>query len=203
MDYTRNEDYYFQNNQQRATNFNSIIDVQFVEGSFAPDEPVTIEEAKAQAIIDDSIPDDTLIQSYITTARQQCEAYIGLSFLQREIQAIVNNSLGNIYLPYGPIQEVLSIYGEDDVEIKSDSYKILGLGFKQIKYPMRNYLKVTYMAGYSELPQVFKTAILQQVAYLYENRGYENVIESTNTKSMSYNLSTVAKQLLLPYRRVS
>ncbi len=206
MDYTRNEDYYPRDQAICGAKFNAVIDIQFVEGSSPPTEPVTVAEAKQQAIIDDSIMDDTLIESYITTARIQLETFTGLSFLQREIIAIVNNSLGGIYLPYGPIANVLSIFDENDVEITSDSYKVLGIQFKQLKYPIRNYLKITYNAGYETLPQVFKTAILQQVAYLYENRGDVEVVAnnySQENRNTGYNLSQIAKQLVKPYVRRS
>ena len=190
MDYTRNEDYYFRSEREGSA-FNAVLDVLFIEGSSPETEPVTYEEAIQQANIDDIAGDVNLIESYITTARIQCETFACMSFISREIESVVNNSLGGIYLPYGPIIAVSSVYDKDDNEITSDSYKVLGVKFKQLSYPMRDYLKVTYTAGWTELPQIFKTAILQQVAYLYEHRGDEK----------ADTFSPIAASLLKPHMR--
>jgi hypothetical protein len=188
MDYRSNEDYYRQDEGCGAL-FNAVLDILFIEGSSAPIEPVTYEEAIQQANIDDLGQDRSLVEAYITTARMQCEGYTGIGFIARTIQAQINNSLGSIYLPYGPIGTVTTVKNEagDDQE-----FTILGVQWKQLKSPAYRNITVTYTAGYTELPEVFKTAILQQVAYLYEHRGDE----------YSGSLSMVAKSLLQPHRRV-
>lgn len=192
MDYTKNEDYYTTDRLASTANYNCIIDISLIEDSSNATEPVTLAEALAQANIDNITNEDALIESYITVARMQCEGYTGIGFIEREVVAIVNNTLGNIYLPYGPIASVTTVTDIDGNVIDADSYKISGVKFKQVVYPCKNWLQVNYIAGYAELPQVFKTAILQQVAYLYEHRGDEK----------ADTFSPLAKSLLKPFRRV-
>ena len=176
------------NKECHAIKDNVVLDTEFIEDSYPPDEPVTYEEAITQANIDDIAGDQDLIEAYIVTARQQCEAFVNMSLINREVVAIVNNSLGGIYLPYGPVIEVFSVTDKEDVEV---DYKIDGVKWKQLRYPEYNWLKVIYTAGYSELPQVFKRAILQQVAYLYEHRGDEK----------ADTFSPLAASTLNPHRR--
>jgi len=187
MDYRRNEDR-IQITDQQGANYNAVIDILFVEDSSPPTEPVTLDEALAQANIDNLGQDNALIDAYITTARVQCEGYCNIGFIPRTIQAVINNALGNIYLPYGPVDDVSAV---TDIDGNVIEFKISGVQWKQIRTPQQNNLTVIYTAGYSELPQVFKTAILQQVAYLFEHRGDEK----------ADTFSPIAKSLLQPYRR--
>lgn len=175
--------------QSAGAVYNNVIDILFVEDSSPATEPVTYAEAIQQANIDDLGQDSNLIEAYIVTARMQCEGYTGIGFINRTIQAVIRNPLGNIYLPYGPIDTLLTAKDKEGEDIEVE---LLGVQWKQVK-TVFDYATLTYTAGYSELPQVFKTAILQQVAYLYENRGDENKLGE---------LSPVAKSLLHPFKRV-
>lgn len=191
MDYRRNEDRVFNRRETGGcAAFNAVLDVLFVEGSSPDVEPVTLAEALAQANIDNLGQDNALIEAYITTARIQCEGYTSIGFINRQVQAVVNNSLGGIYLPYGPIGEVSTV---TNIEGLNQEFEVTGVQWKQLRKPLNNRLTVTYQAGYSELPELFKTALLQQVAYLYEHRGDESKVGE---------LSPVAKSLLQPHRRV-
>ena len=78
---------------------NNIIDVARSESS--PTEPVTLTEAKAQAIITYT-DDDTLLTSYITVARKQIENYCNISIVAQTV--VLTADLYNDYeLPYGPV----------------------------------------------------------------------------------------------------
>lgn len=187
MDYRRNED--MRINGNTGANYNCVYDVYFIEGSVEPTEPVTRAEALAHCIIDDLGQDNSIVDAFITAARQQCEAFTGIGFINREIQATINNTCGNIYLPYGPVTDVTTVTDADGNE---QTYKLRGARFKSISEPLQDNLIVTYTAGYTELPQVLKTALLQQISYLYQHRGDEDKGE----------LSPVAKSLLKPFKRV-
>lgn len=148
--------------------FNAVLDVSFSsEGS----EPVTTTEAKNFCRIDVT-DDDTLIGSIITAARQVCENYSGISFITRTITATLQNSCGNIYLPYGPVSTISSYLDRDGNAINDP--KVYGEKFKFIQYPTDDYLKVTYSAGYSTIPPNLKTALLNQIQWMYDNRGQES-----------------------------
>lgn len=167
--------------------FNATLDVQFSgEGS----EPVTKAEAKSWCRIDVS-DDDSLIETLITAARIMCEQYTNISFITRTVTAVLNNSCGNIFLPYGPVTGTVATVDRDGTSISD--VKIYGNVFKFIESPCVDYMRVSYTAGYSTLPPNLKTAVLSQIAWMYENRGDANVAGM---------LSMGSKMILKPIRRV-
>lgn len=171
-------------------NINSVLDISFDDdaGSDESAEPVTVEEATSFIRIDVT-DDNVLVAQLITAARQQCENYLNISLVQKTVTAILQNDLGDIRLPACPFRELVSIKDMDDNDITD--YKLNGLDFKWLCSPCK--VKIIYTAGYDEIPDNFKTAILQQIAYLYENRGDEGKLSQ---------LSPIVTVGLKPYRRV-
>jgi uncharacterized phiE125 gp8 family phage protein len=169
--------------------YNSVLDVQFQDGEIT--EPVTLTEAKNFCKIDISTDDD-LINVLITAARQMCEAYTGVGFVEHEIVAVLNNSNGDIYIPYGPMIEILSVENEQGTTLVLDlDYTLGGNEFKRLKTPFANNITIDYITGYTTLPEALKTALLNQVYYLYDNRsiGVDDI-------------SPIAKIILNLYKRV-
>lgn len=162
--------------------------------SDASAEPVTVDEAKAWIKVDVA-DDDDIIEQLITTARQQCEQYLKISLVERTITATLLNQTGGIELPYGPVNSIESFTDLDDNDIDADSYKMRGEdgNFKWLQTSFCEAVKITYTAGYTSLKKVFKTAISQQTAWLYENRG---------DAKMADQLSPMVIATLKPYRRV-
>src|SRR6478609_3346354 len=154
-------------------------------------EPITLAQAKAWLKVthDD---EDVIITALITAARQTCEGYISKSFVERTVTAIVRNDLGNIKLPYGPVNTVTSAADSEGGEYGSGDYNITGISDKRLGYPMASYVKVVYTAGYSVLPEQFKTAIKMQLSWMYTHRGDD---EGTV-------IAPDAKAILSPYRSV-
>lgn len=172
---------------------NAVLEVKKDDSQIAID-VVSLDEAKEYIKVElDITEEDDLIEDLITTSVSQCEGYLNISIIPATVTTILNNSLGGIELPYGPIESFSSLKDCDDNELTADEgYKLQGIDFRTIKFPCYAYLKAEYTTGYTELPQHFKTAVLQQVAYLYENRG------DTSIKG----LGPTALQTLKPYRRV-
>lgn len=170
-------------------NYNSVLDIQFVEESVT--EPVTLEEAKNFCKIDIST-DDTLIEALITTARQMCEAWTGVGFVVHDAVAIINNVNGGMYLPYGPTGEITKVTNANGTELVVDeTYTLSGNAFIRILTPKEDNLTIEYATGYETLPNVLKTALLNAVYYLYDNRS-----QSTD------DIGPIAKTLLNPFKRV-
>lgn len=140
--------------------YNAVLSTSFSdEGG----EPVTLQEAKDWCRIDVT-DDDTLITSLITAARIICEQHANLSFIARTVTAKIKNGLGGIVPPYGPVISVTSAKDSDDVDITDFDFDNAYSGK----------ITVVYEAGYNQdnpLPQNLKTAILNQIGFLYENRG--------------------------------
>lgn len=170
---------------------NSVLSVEF---SGEEEEPVSLGDAKLWCKIDeDTEMDNTLIEELIKSARSICEQFVNQSLVNRSVVAILNNSLGGSWLPFGPVLNITSVKNEDDEVLEDQTdYNIRFDGFKQLDTPKSSYVKIEYTAGYESLPKIYKTAILNQVAWMYENRGDE---------SKASMLSGTAKLLLRPFKR--
>ena len=155
-------------------------------------EPVTLADVKSWLKID--VPDDdTLLTSLITASRQLCEGFLNMSLIPRTVTAFLFIGLDEIRLPYGPVNEVTEVANSNTGEpveytLKYEKFKALD--------PCTE-VRAKYTAGETaaNLEQLYKTAILMEVASLYEHRGDETE-EGTG-------LSPAVKKLLKPYRRVT
>ena len=78
-------------------NYNSVVDIEFVETTVI--EPVGLTEAKNFCKIDIGTDDD-IIESMITSAREMCEDFTNIGFVEHNAVAVLNNSNGGITLPY-------------------------------------------------------------------------------------------------------
>lgn len=129
-------------------------------------EPVTLNDMKDWGKIDQSV-DNALITALIKTARIMCEQYTNTSIITRTIVADINNANGGFILPYGPVTNTPTA-----VDWQGTALTIVW-NFSQIQSPYGR-MQVTYTAGVTD-QSLYKTAIMQQALYLYENRGDEKV----------------------------
>ena len=156
--------------------------------SEAPEsEPVTLDEAKAWLKVDGT-DEDAIITMLIKVARQLCESYAGLSFIEqtRVVKLDRFTCSGDLILPYGPVTEVSGVTyidGDDADQTLAPEMYLLDTQSSLAKIRVTdnwpdtnrslNNVVVTYVAGFEEVPEVIKQAILMQVATLYENRQNE------------------------------
>lgn len=163
--------------------WNGVTDYIFDDGTAT--EPVTKDEVKAFCKLNTGTTEDTLLDIFITAARQQCESYSNIGFIPREVTAVLSNLCGSIFLPFGPTQEITSVTDKDGNELELDNgYTISGTKWKQLLTPWWDGLTVVYNAGYGDdydLPAELKLAVLQQVFYLYQNRGEISEVTRTGT----------------------
>lgn len=169
--------------------YNSILDVQVNEGSITPTEPVTLTEAKDFSRIDIDTDDD-LITELITAARLMCESFTNIGFIEQERIVILNNGNGSVLLPYGPVGTISEVVVDEEI-LSTTEYEVSGNQFKRLISPQVDSISITYESGYSELPKNLKTALLNAIYYLYDNRaqGVDNI-------------GPIAAMLLKPYQRV-
>ena len=180
--------------------YNSVLDIQFNETSVT--EPVTLVEVKDFCKIDIDT-DDSLLTALITAARLMCEDYTGVGFVRHEAVAILNNENGGIYLPYGPLIEILQVTDEyGNILVLDEDYTVSGNSFVRLLTPLQNNLTISYTTGYETLPLSFKTALMNSVYYLYDNRA--TTIERIYDKNVSSigNIGPIAEMILKPHRRV-
>ncbi len=155
--------------------FNAVLDLQ--DEKAAGTEPVDLGAAKLFARITTSV-EDILISSLISAARATVEKYLNVCCIQREFTVVLNNSLGGIFLPYGPFtQAQLDAIVLKDWEgnvIDSSNVIISGVTWPQLMSPCYDRITATYTSGYAAaafIPQQIITAIKMQVTYMYRNRG--------------------------------
>lgn len=144
--------------------YNAVLSVTFDDGTVT--EPITLQEAKDWCRVDIT-DDDTLITLLITAARIVCENHANLSFIEREVTAKIINGLGGFVLPYGPVTSITSVTIADGTDIYDADFSI--------DDPYGKLYTVVYDAGYATLPQNLRHAVLNQIAFMYDNRGDERV----------------------------
>jgi uncharacterized phiE125 gp8 family phage protein len=170
MNYRRNEDKWPEQPHEGPC-YNPVLDVKFIEDSGEVTEPVTVAEFKTFAGIEIDGQDDA-IEGFITTARQIAEDYTAVGFIRRQLQVVVDNCNGGIFLPYGPDIYVSEVKNEDDTILTTDGgYELSGDRWKQLLEPRDRRIQLTYEGGFTELPQQYKTALLNIAMYLYDSRG--------------------------------
>lgn len=180
--------------------YNCVLDVEFNDGEIT--EPVTLSEAKDFCKIDIST-DDAILTELITAAREMCEDFTNIGFVPHTITATLNNPNGGIELPYGPTIEIIDVVNADGDTLElDDDYTLSGNLFKSLKTPKEDGLVVTYIAGYEVLPKRLKTAVLNTVYYLWDNRAMSiDRIYDKNVPSIG-NIGPISEMILKPLSRV-
>ena len=171
-------------------NYNNVNDFTFSDED--NDEPLSKEEVKDWLRIDGN-SDNNIVENLISAARVVIENYLNQSLINRTISVHLNNSCGNICLPFQPFTELVSIKDADDNTI--DSYLLSNSQFRRLQYPCDDGIKVEYKAGPGiggSIPKVIHTAMLMQISFMYENRGDAEVGKS---------IAPMAKSILKSYRR--
>jgi len=158
-----------------GTAYNAVIDRPVFSGE-ATTEPVNLQEAKDWCKID--VPDDdTLITRLIKAARIACETYVNLSFITRIVTATIHNGLGNFNLPYGPVVDPITSIKDTDGTVINDY---------NLRDEYTGDIEVVYNAGYATLPEDLRTALLCQIAFMYENRGDTKKAQSLSLETLIY-----------------
>lgn len=187
MDYNRNIDKV--DTCTQGVSYNQVYDVQVALAVSA--ELFDAGTFKSEYAKIDTSEENALINTLITTARQMCEQYVGISFVARTVVATINNFNGGAYLPYGPIGTISSVTDIDGNAIVATSYKLMGSEFKKVLWPLAE-LIFTYTGGYTagNCPANLINAVKAQTLFLFEHRGDESV-----------GMSPIATMILNPLRR--
>lgn len=158
-----------------------------------PEEIITVAQAAEFMRVD--FPDDeqAVIEALITAARQWCEDYlgraIGVQTLELTIQSFPERGRQAIILR-APLIEVveltyLDLNGEEQTLVEGTDYRVAvnaepgevtPIGTWPVSLGTADSVRVQYQAGYYAngspitVPKAIRTAILMQVADLYNNR---------------------------------
>lgn len=139
---------------KRGQSYSAVLSYYFTEED--TDEQVTLQEAKDWCAID-GCDYDMKMSLLIKAARKKVEKAKQISLINRTVTARVNPGTP---LPYGPVKSLTSI-----TDAAGNTYKNL--------YDCNEEITAVYTAGPGEngLSEDLKVEILQQVAFMLENRG--------------------------------
>jgi len=143
--------------------------------SQAPLAVVSLDEAKSQLNIIDDTSEDTYIQLLIDASTKLAEKYTGRLFSLGTVEVILSGFDVGI-LPFGEISELTSVVS-DDANLKYDFEPISQMIFINT---VASSVKVTFDAGYTEVPTEAKMGILMLVSSLYENREDTVAVSTSN-----------------------
>ena len=150
-------------------------------------EPVTLAEAKLHLKLD-TADDDALVTTLITAARARAEWHTGRALITQGWTLWLDTWPGIVTLPLPPLQSVTSVtaYARDDTASIVDPASTIvdhaanRLARKQSCAPPSdlrriNAVAIAFTAGYgaaaTDVPAPLREAILELIAFLYENRG--------------------------------
>lgn len=186
-------------------NYNAVISTEDVtEESGVFEEPVSLEEMKDYLRLDGYIDvnestsddlssfdfDDRLLTDLIRASRELIEEKAAITIVPKTREAVITNLCGMIEIPYGPVISITSLYDCEEAEITSDNYKVIGNKWKYLAYPCYSNMTITYEAGWEVLPRSIKIDIMRLVAYMYENRGEEEVAKFASQLVKTYSRKT-------------
>lgn len=150
--------------------YNLEISYDLVEAGYS--EPVTVAEANEFCRLNSNEQQDILIERLIISARQAFEKAAGrISVVPKTCTLWFSNPEGMYPIPFGPVVSIQSLYNNQSIEITTDQYLLIGDQYPKLKSPNQCEMKMNYTVGMTVPPEDIKTAILDQVAFSFFNRG--------------------------------
>ncbi|MCF2517130.1 phage head-tail connector protein [Dyadobacter sp. CY351] len=175
------------------------IKKQVVDGA---QEPVTLEEFKSHVQVSYE-SQDQLLETLLVSARQQIEKFLCVSLVETLI-TIRWEQLTRQPLPYGPVNEIISVADKSDTTIDLGGYTLEGqIGdFMKIKADRSEPTVITYRAGYgvdaTDVPEDLRLAIMKKATDDFEFRTGTPLSGAVET-SLPNNWRSTCQ----PYRRIS
>jgi uncharacterized phiE125 gp8 family phage protein len=158
---------------------------------------VTLDDIKSHLRITFT-DDDTYLPILGAGCQARIERHCGISFSERTVTLQVTDINGDIFLPYGPIISVTSVTDSDgNVLVANTDYVLQGVEMKFINKTnqailFNGKLTIVYQGGFDDVPPDLQMALLNEIAYRYENRGDQIDVAA---------LSSGAQMFANPYRQ--
>ncbi|MFI4983864.1 MAG: hypothetical protein ACHP6I_01550 [Rickettsiales bacterium] len=141
--------------------------------------PISLESAKLYLKISHKL-EDALIVGLIKSTTNTFELYTGIALINQEWQIGYRQfSTLNLSLPIKPIQEIINITLQDVkgrfIKFNGHHYHLEANELSFLVFPCSYIVKIHLKAGFGKnettIPEDIKAALLNHIAYLYENRG--------------------------------
>jgi uncharacterized phiE125 gp8 family phage protein len=159
---------------------NRIIDIKITEATIT--EAVTRAEAKRHCVVDAAFTaDDTLFDDLIKECRQSIENACNISIVDKTVVLTADWKCEK-ELPYGPVKTITEVKFRTGTAtdgtaqydtLTGDDFSTDGELSKLFASSRCGRHKITYTTGFTTVPADLKLAILNEIAYRYENRGDE------------------------------
>jgi uncharacterized phiE125 gp8 family phage protein len=159
--------------------------------------PVTVEETKAYIKIeDDTLAVDEMIERMIKSATTAIENYCCISVMPQTWELRSTSLDSSVELARPPLASITSIKGvlngvsttvETSVYTADTVYNMASLN-TGMTWPAADYYLVRYLAGYTlaTVPPAISQAVLDMVAYKYENLSQQSIPPSLFDPVESY-----------------
>lgn len=166
--------------------------------------PVSLAEAKSHLVVDFT-DDDTYITNLISQCIDAIEQYCAVAITPKTI-TLIADIVREFELPYGPVTTFTSASLKTDINTytamtANSAYEVdSSLQFPRFIPYTCGRIKLIYTVGYgTNLPNGLKLAILNEIAFRYENRG-----DGTNRYAQqNVGVSEGSQALANPYRRLA
>ena len=163
-----------------------LVGVKFEDTEESAPVLVSLEDAKLWARVDGDDEDD-LIEMIIDESIDQAQEITNSSFFPRKVIATFSSVSDEVYLPYGPVIDVISVKdGEDDIEFTFEN--------EALRIESRGACVVTYLAGYEPVPDGVILALRKMIASAYDDR--EDAVMGGVSEMPNY-----SRKILMRYRR--
>ena len=144
--------------------------------------PFTVEEVKEWLRVEFDA-EDSLIKNLTDRAIEMIEQYLNISIIDSTVK-IEATGREELYLPFQPVVNIVEVVEPKTLDPVEYEEEIYGLRFS---FPYSNILVTYDTRGFLDIG--LKTAILEVIAKLYENRGDEidfNSVLYSNTNLQPY-----------------
>ena len=178
--------------------------MQVVQTVAPTSEPITLDEVKAFAVVFEDM-DDALLTSFITVAREDAENYTNRQIMSATFELYTDCLVQDMKMPKNPIQSITKIeYMDDngDYQLLSDYYLYGDGDISKIHFDTfvshkshKKAIKITFIAGYVNVPETIKIYLKHIVSTMYENR--EKFVVGVSVNEMVGNMY---KAMLDKYR---
>lgn len=167
----------------------------------AATEFITLQQAKDQCRVTFT-DDDDLITALITECRRVVENFCNISLVTKTV-TVLGDFITDIELPNGPVASFTSLTDKDGIVVDPGAYKIYGKDFKRLHLTVRRWWNATaiYVAGPGATPvdPQLVGAILQEIAFRYENRGEGEQARN----NVNPGVCNAAEVLAQPFKRMA
>lgn len=157
----------------------------------------------------DALPDKSLIEALILTARSMAEEITGRQLMPATWELLTDEFIAGIELPKQPIQSITSITYRNDTTIATladTQYLLDTAGGRLVTLTPDdavaglNSVQIKYVSGYTDaaaVPAPIKAAIKMMLGHWYENR------QDVTVGTIAPPMPMASQYLLAPYRILS